>query len=749
VKKILPLLPVLLLSVNVLAASFKVKNVIFEGNKFISTQKLLLLIKSKSGADYSEEVLREDVKRLAETGYFADVSCSVQSEEDGTVVIFRVKENPVIKEIQFTGNRQIKTADLSKKLGVEKDTLWDESKFLAGLEEIRKLYQEKGLVFTEVTHQVEPLEEGIKVVVQIEEGQKRVVREIVFEGNKSFPASRLRKLMKVKQRRIPFSLGRFKQEDLEKDISTIETFYKNHGYLDVSISSSREPAGKERLIVRIKIEEGLQYRLGKIRFAGNLLVPETELQKQLVLVKEGDYFDESKAQGNLARLQKFYFDRGYIQVQIQSLPEPALKDNKINLTYQIEPGNVFTVDEVVIRGNVRTKDKVIRREVVLAPGDTFSVQALDKTFGRLRDLNYFEEVRIFPEFSLAPDKANLVVDVKEKEKTGILMFGGGFSSVDKLVGFISLEQTNFDLTNFPKFTGGGQDLKLWLQIGQTNQGFYLSFTEPYFLDRPVWLGTDLYRWTRDWDEYDEKRLGGDIRFGRRWEDFSLGFTVKSERITLSDVTIPSIASQAGTYWKNSLTTSFEYSRLDSRLLPTRGFSSRSSLEYAGGPFQGDLNFWKLTLEENFYYPLPFKKTIFHSKTYLGTIRETGDTSDIPIFERFFGGGIGTVRGYEERSLGPKDPTTGEPLGGRSIFAQSLEVLYPIYQDILKGVFFFDIGNVWDKQMSFGDLRKGAGAGLRIMVPLFRTPIQIDYGIALDREKGQEKGRFHFGMSFGF
>jgi len=750
VKKILSLLPVLLLNLALVSAEpVRVKNVTFQGNNFISTEKLLLLIKSRSGADYSEEILREDVKRLTETGYFAEVAYHVQPVADGVDVVFQVKENPIIKEIYITGNRAVKTSTLRKKLGVEKGTLWDETKLLAGLEEVRKLYQEKGLLLTEVSHRIEPREDGIDVFVEIDEGHRRNITAVVFEGNRSFPASRLRKLMKLKARRLPFSMGRYKEELFEPDLSAIERFYKSQGYLEAKVSGTQEPVGRKKLLLRIRIEEGQQYYLGTIKFSGDLLVPETELRSLLVLAKEGEVFDENKAQENVNRLQKFYSDRGYIRARLQALPEPASEANRINLTYQVEPGNTYTVDEVVIRGNVRTKDKVIRREVTLAPGDLFSGRQVEKTFGRLRDLNYFEDIKLFPEFTVSADQANLVVEVKEKEKTGMLLFGGGFSSVDKLTGFVSLEQTNFDLTNFPRFTGGGQDLKLWVQLGETNQGFYLSFTEPYFRDRPVWVGTDLYRWTRDWDEYDEKRLGGDLRLGRRWENFSLGFIIKSERVNLSDILIPSIVDQAGKYQKNSLTTSLEYFRLDSKLFPTKGFSSTTTAEYAGGPFQGDLNFWKLTLEEHFYYPLPFKKVIFHSKTYLGTIREMGDTADIPIFERFFGGGIGTVRGYKERSLGPHDPTTGDPLGGKSLFAQTLEVLYPIYQEILKGVAFFDVGNVWEKAVAFGDLRKGAGVGLRVVIPLFRTPIQLDYGVALDRKPGEDRGRLHIGMTFGF
>jgi outer membrane protein insertion porin family len=325
------------------------------------------------------------------------------------------------------------------------------------------------------------------------------------------------------------------------------------------------------------------------------------------------------------------------------------------------------------------------------------------------------------------------------------MFGGGYSSVDSLVGFVSVEQPNFDITNFPSFTGGGQDAKAWFQVGSVTKGFNLSFTEPYFLDRPYWIGPDIYMFKREWDDYTEERIGGDIRFGRRWDDYSLGFTLKSENIKLSNVQVT--GEEAGTKRKNALTTVFDYHKLDSMRVPTRGGRSTVSLEYAGGPFFGDLNFLKAIFEGHLYWP--YRKTVLHSKTYLGIVEKMGSTTHIPIYERFFGGGIGTVRGYKERWLGPKDPVTGNPLGGDAIFAQNFEVLYPIYRDMLKGVVFFDIGNVWAGWSGLSDLKEGAGFGVRIVVPFVSAPIQVDYGFALNPDPGESRGRVHFGMSFGF
>lgn len=747
--KRLIILPWLLLSflVRLAANPAVISRVQVTGNKAVSLQKILLLMKSRPGAEFSEENLREDIRRLAETGYFSDVSYQTQDQDGAKVITVTVRENPVLDRITFTGNRVFKTKDLKATLGLAEGAVWDEARLSRGLEEIRKKYEEKGVLFTEVTSSTIIKEDRVILNVQITEGRRAAVGEIVFEGNYAFPASRLRKLLKTKVRRMPLVRGTFKQEIFDQDLANLQRFYRQHGYLDSMVQPEPVVREKKRLVLKIKLNEGRRYFLGEISFKGNLVVPESALRDQLVLKKKGEVFNQEKAEANLAQIKRFYLDRGYVRVFVEPVPEKGAIPEVINLTYFVEPGQVFSVDEVIIKGNTKTKDKVIRREVKLAPGEEFSGRQLTRSYNNLRDLNYFEEINLYPEPMAEEAKANLMVEVKEKERTGVFMFGGGFSSIDKLIGFVSVEQTNFDITNWPSLTGGGQDVKLWLQMGSVSRNFSLSFTEPYFLDRPVWLGPDLYNLERDWDDYSEKRLGGDLRIGRRWDDFSLGFMMKSEKIDLSDITIPSLADQAGRWRKNSLTTSLDFHKVDSLRFPTKGSRTLATLEYAGGLFQGDLDFYKGTVEQNFYYPLG--RCIFHSKTYAGMIEGFGDTETIPIYERFYGGGIGTVRGYKERSLGPKDPATGASLGGNALFAQNFELLYPIYQDIIKGVVFIDIGNVWQDWDNINSPKKGVGTGVRVAVPFLSAPIQIDYGIALDREAGESRGRLHLGMSFGF
>ena len=750
-KKSLVLLLLLLLSVPFFAccASGIIRNVSVSGNKNVSEQRILLLIKSRPGTEFSEETVREDVRRLGETGYFSNISYRTEEKPDGVALIFSVTERPVIASISFSGNKIYDAKKLKEFLGIKEGDFYDETKVRTGLDVIGKKYQEKSVFFTVTDFSVKEENGKADLTVTIKEGTPSVIRTISFTGLKFATPKTLKKMMRIKERRMPFIRGTFKEDAFEEDQSTILNYYRRNGFLDAAIiRHDVEPKGK-LLFITIGINEGTRYRVGKISFSGNLLVPETTLRGLLTLKREDDIFNAESSQTDLAAIKGFYMDRGHVNITVDAVPKTAdSSPERIDIVYAIEPGSVYTVEEVRIEGNSKTRDKVIRREIMLSPGDVFSGEKIRRSFNKLHDLNYFEGIALAPAPLPDSTRADLTVNVKEREKTGTFMVGGGYSSSDGVVGFVSIEQNNFDITNWPGLTGGGQDAKLWVQIGSESRGFNISFTEPWLWDKPIWIGPDIYNFQREWSDYTEKRWGGDLRVGRRWDRASLGFTFKMEDIKLSDMQIPSLVVEEKTYAKHSLATHYEFSTLDSKLTPATGNRVNATVEYAGGILAGNLEFIKTTAENNYYHPF-IKKTVFHSKTMAGVINGFGDTPTVPIFERFFGGGIGTVRGYEERTLGPHDSSTDDPLGGEVIFAQNFELLYPIYQDILKGVVFYDIGNIWEKWGSFDDMKQGAGIGVRIFVPLLNAPISLDYGFALNPDQGESGGRLHVGMNFWF
>jgi outer membrane protein insertion porin family len=351
-----------------------------------------------------------------------------------------------------------------------------------------------------------------------------------------------------------------------------------------------------------------------------------------------------------------------------------------------------------------------------------------------------------------------VVDVKEA-KTGAFSFGGGYSTVDQFIGFVEVEQKNFDWRNWPYFTGAGQDLKLRASFGTLTQDFDLSFTEPWVFDYPVSFGFDGYRRTRDREEdvgygYDQRITGGDLRLGRELTDYlRTDLTYRLDRIEITNISEDATFDLNREEGKNNISSiepSLTFDSRDNVFIPTKGNLITSSWQYAGGPLAGDKDFWKFYARASHYIPL-FRGSVLEFRGRVGLADPYGDSPVVPIYERFFAGGANTIRGYHERKIGPIDSVSKDPLGGESTVIGNLEYTYPIWS-FLRLAAFYDTGNVWKKidDIDFGDLKSGIGFGVRLKTPM--GPVLVDYGIPLDKEPGEDKkggGQFHFSMSHGF
>ncbi|HNS31725.1 MAG TPA: outer membrane protein assembly factor BamA [bacterium] len=750
-KKTLILLLLLLFNGVFILSGETVKSVELSGNRNVSEHKILSIMQVKPGDEFNPKILNNDMKQLGETGFFKSVRYETETTAEGMIKIkLFLVENPLVAGISFKGNRAFRSSKLRELLAMGKGDIYNEIRLKNGIAAIEQKYREKGFYLVNLSASVAEKEEDVTIGILVEEGGKAYVREISVKGANFFSLEKIKKSMKTKERFFPFRKGSFKEEVLARDIEKLVNAYRDSGFIDIGIKKTISSHGKGGMLISLDIDEGKQFFLGNLNCRGKLITGEKELIDMLPLKKKGSVLSKALLEKNKQKLAEFHMEKGYMTVNITEIPLPADKADVIDITYNIEPGEIYRAGEIKITGNTKTRDKVIRREVKAEPLEVLTASVFRKSFNNLMDLNYFEKINIYPELTSSPGIANVIVDVEEKEKTGMFLIGGGYSSVDDLMGMISIQQTNFDIARPWSFTGGGQNLALSLELGTEARNYRLSFTEPYFLDKPVWVGTDIYSQRREWTEYTEERTGITLRAGKRWENVSVGFALKTEQIDLSEIDLailPSIAGQEGEIRKNSITATVTHNTLDSRRTPSRGNLASLSLESAGSIFQGDVDFIKPIFDNDFYYPL--KKLVFHSKTRAGFIEETGDTEDIPIYEKFFGGGIGTVRGYKERSFGPQDPVTGEPVGGKALFAQNFELLYPLYENILKGVVFFDIGNIWDDFEDFSDLRKGIGAGIKVVIPFLNAPVEIYYGHALDNKPSEDSGRWHFGMSFGF
>ncbi len=751
-RKFLWLLLSLFIICNVVfSANQKVLKIEINGNKTVSTNRILLLLRTKVNSSFNPKIWNSDMERLALKPYFSQISYKIKSVSGGVDIMLLVVENPKINNIVFSKTRIFNKKDLKTIFDVKIGNFYNQKEVNEAIKVLKDKYETKGYYFTRISYHITPGPSGfVTLYVNITDGPLAHVRKIVFIGNKHFTADKLRKLMTIKQRWWPFIMGTYKPDIFASDMNKIIDFYHNNGFPDCKIISKKVVLKNGMLNIAIKLKEGHIYKFGETDFQGTLIFSKAVLQKDITF-KTGEDFSQSKVNESINNLKNTYLDKGYLNLNIMPIPE--IKNYVMTYTFYITSGAKIRVNQVIITGNTITEDKVIRRQVELYPGDYFSVKKIRETYYNLSDLGYFKSINIYPEPTSNPKRMNLIVDVKDKAKTGTFTIGGGYSSLENIIGMISIEQPNFAINNPPSFTGGGQDLKLWLEYGSITHGGELSFTEPYFHDKPIWVGFDIFDFNYIWTDYTEKHIGFDIRVGKRWKHSSLGFTIKTDDVSLSDITIPdpAIQNQAGTNRVNSVTATYSIFNINRQIMPTRGDKLIISPELAGGILAGDIDYYKITAENDFYFPL--KNWTFSSKTYAGYEKPYGSTSEIPLYDRFFGGGIDTnapIRGYDIRTIGPQ--VDGYVIGGTSFFAQNSELLYPLKPDVLWGVVFWDVGNVWGNvggSTSMSGLLNGVGVGLRIKIPLFPTPIKVDYGWALNRQPGMSSGAFDFGMSMGF
>lgn len=737
----------LVLSVVLCADTMKVASLTIKGNKTVSSAKIVLMLRTREGESFDEQLWKRDIQGLMETGFFSSVKYEIKKTDRGLDITLFIEEYPQIESIKFAGLKSFKKSELEKILGIKKGDYCNDNLIKNATEKLKQTYQDKGIYYTNIeANTTFSNENRVILVFNIDEGEKKlIVRAITFSGNKAFTSALLCGKMKTKQRKMPFIRGTFKPEIAENDLERIKRFYNNNGFPECKIDSKISFEDRWVSIIII-IDEGSKYYFGETKFSGKPAVSSTVLNNAIEY-REGQPYSQEKLEKTLSNIFRLHSDAGYINPEI--LPVPEISESRINYEIVINPRNRVSINEIKISGNTVTKDKVIRREMVIRPGDIFSGEKIRKSFNNLADLQFFDDINIEPEPTDDEKLVDLNVSVKDRERTGLFSFGAGYSSLEKSIGFISIQQRNFDITDPPYFRGAGQNIKLEAMIGGITKHFILSFTEPYLFDRPVSFGSDIFVTEKSWDDYTEKHNGFALKIGRRWEHYSIGFKIMTDRIELSNIEMPEFKNQTGANRINSLTTTFAFQNLDRRIMPKSGDLAELSFEYAGSVFGSDIEYWKTTFQNDYYRS--FGKWVFHSKTYAGKVSSFGSTKDVPLYERFFGGGIGTVRGYAERELGPRSLDNKYYLGGQSIFAQNLELMYPLSgeNEILWGVVFFDTGNVWDRDFDFGDLKQSAGVGLRIKIPIMPVPIQCDYGWAINPEPYQSKGQFHLGFTLGF
>lgn len=741
-----------------------VKAIEIQGNKAISSNTVISKMKTRIGSPYQESVVSDDLKRLYLLGYFSDIKIDTEDYNGGVKLIVAVVERPLIGKITFSGMVKIATKDeklkesLKSKEGQYLDypTLTEDTKILKGM------YDKIGYSNAEVTYKVTTDEKTKKANVEfnVVEDKRVRIKKIYINGNKSFSATRILNLLKTKPAWL-FNPGVLKDEVLQEDIERVKSFYRREGFTDVAVDYKITTEGKKAnlLYITINIQEGKKYLVGTVVVSGNKDIKEKEILSRIVACGPGKVFSQEAMKADVANIQALYFDRGYIMMQIQEATSLNAATGRIDIAYNISEHDIAYVNKIKVRGNIKTKDVVVRRELRIKPGDKFDGDKLKRSKERLQNLGFFEEISYDTEDTSVPDRKDLVVEVKET-KTGTFSFGGGYSTVDQFVGFVEIEQKNFDWRNFPYFTGAGQELRLRGSIGSITNDFDLSFTEPWIFDYPVSFGFDGYSRNHKRDEnvgygYDEKVTGGDIRLGKEISEYlRLNISYRFDRVDISNLSSnagPDLLAEEGANNISSISLGGNYNSIDNIFDPTKGDILNATLELAGGPLGADKNFYKGYVTASHRFPM-INRSSLEIKGRLGAVKNYGDSDSVSIYERFFAGGADTIRGYEERTVGPIDPSSGDPIGGQALLVGNIEYTYPLFS-FIKVAAFYDVGNVW---ASLGDMgnhgfRSGAGFGVRLKTPI--GPIKLDYGFPFNNATGassrRKQGVLHFSASQGF
>jgi len=744
----------------------------YAGPATLSRQRILSNMKTTVGQPYSEQTVEDDVRSLYATGLVTNVRIYGEPLPDGVKVIVVVQTRVTLSEIVIQGNQAIKAKRLRRELNIKTGSPLDEQALEQARQKLVELYQKRGYPDTDVQYKVDVNEDRgtARVTFAVSEGQKSVVKRIRFVGNGALTAKRLRKEMKTKENNIlgfVTGAGRLNNQQLDGDVQKLKELYQDNGYADAQITDVKiDRLDKKNVVVTIYITEGQQYHVGTLSVEGLHIVSEANFRK-VIKVTEGKVFSPQKLQKDIKSVEDAYGVAGYADAKVNVQTTPA-GPSIVNLSYKVDEGIQSFVEHINISGNSRTKDKVLRREIILSPGDVFDTVRVDISKKRLEGLQYFERVDTYASDTAVPGRKDLNVVVQEK-RTGNLNFGLGFSTTDGLLGFAELAQGNFDIMNWRTFTGAGQKFRARVQLGTETKNASIELSEPYFLDQRLAFGGRLFfdEYNYFSDVYDQRDYGFDIFMRKPITNF---LSVKLD-YTIQEIDIYNINSSLITQQLNDLineegqknlesrvTLSFTYDTRDSSFLTRKGTRIDLSAYVAGGPLGGDVQIYGFDFDAAQYFHLPYD-TILLFNGEIASVANWNGGSIVPIFDRLYLGGASTLRGFKFRDVGPKDDE-GNALGGNTMARLTVEYTIPIIERIRAAVFydggFVDPGS-WNfganrvpstKGRFSGGFNQDIGVGVRLDLPI--GPLRLDYGFPIEEDSFSSKsGQFQFSVGYQF
>lgn len=746
----------------------RLREVRVQGNLRVEEEGIRLHLKARQGDPFDPAIVDQDVKAIYRMGFFDDVKAELSP--DGVLTYF-LAEKPYIRQVNIRGQVKVSREKIETALGIRPRTILDRDKVSEGADRVKKLYSEQGYVNAKVDFDIAPVENNQAIVnVFVDEGNRFLIQRISFEGNKMFSERELKGLMATKEKWFLTFLtnrGVLDQDMLANDLAVLSSHYYDHGYLNHRIDEPVILRGREGIDVVIRVEEGNQYRLGKVEIGGELIEEPEALLKQ-VKMTTGQIFRGSRLREDISTLSQLYSNRGFALAQVEPTTQMNPKERTVDVALIISRGPPVYLNRILVTGNTKTRDKVVRREITAAEQELFTGDKIKKSRDALQRSGYFEDVQLTTRKSERPDTVDLLVDIKEAP-TGTFSIGAGYSSGDQFVFSTSIAERNL--------FGRGQKVSANFDIGSLRQDFILSFTEPYLYDRPLTLGFDAFNTQREFSDFTSRKTGYGTRTSYPMKYFGLPFFRRSAdgrvneasrdansqqdslleylrggldysltREKISDIepeATAAIQAEEGVSWTSSVTPNLSYDSRDHFFSPTEGTHSTLALEYAG--LGGDNRFLKADGRTRWYYPLlkdpqwggNYVLSLGGTVGYgIGFIERASGKKNLPLFERYFPGGINSVRGFKERSLGPREGS--DAIGGDKQVILNAELLFPILEQYgLRGVTFFDMGQAFSESESIdpGQLRRSIGFGARWLSPF--GPFRIELGFPLNKKSGDD------------
>ncbi len=716
-----------------------VKELAVEGARRVQEAVILGRVQTRIGSPFNPSQLSEDLRGIFALGFFDDVQMRVEDFEGGVKVTFVVVERPFVRDVAFTGNTRISSSDLQERIDLKLGSVYNPVDVQRARERLKDHYEEEGYFEVQITPEVEKFPDGdVRVVFSINEGRRMTIDRIVVRGSKGLTERQIKRALATQERQFWILRTTVQRQKLDEDVERILALYNDHGYIQARVEKYDVQVDRDRARVTIVFDvvEGPQYRVSEVRISGVTLVPDAEVRR-LVRLKPGDVFSRSRLRDSVRQITDLYSNLGRASADVAPRTETQ-PGEKLAVLLEVNEGPEVYVERINIVGNVRSQDKILRREIPFAEGDLFTLQKLQRARQRLVNLGYFETVNVST--SPGSDRTRIVVNVDVTERpTGIFSIGGGFSSVDSFLGTIDLAQRNF--------LGRGWEAAIRLRLGGRSQQGVISFTEPWLFDRPLSAGFDLFNTRREFTEYDYDSLGGALRLSHPFAEYwrwHLGYRLTRDKISdLTDDATQALRDEEGTRVTSLMSAALTRDSRDNVIAPTRGGAASLTLEFAG--LGGDSEFVKAVGSVSYFKPI-WLNHILSGRAEAGYGFGWGE-EPLPLFERFYLGGPSSIRGVKFRRISPRDES-GTRIGGTSEVLGNVEYIVPLPLNIrLAG--FFDVGNVYGFGTKFDltDTREAAGAGVRWLSPF--GPIRIDYGINLDRRKGEDFGAFHFSVGSPF